>query len=203
MTMKTLILVDVQNDFTAGGALAVPGGDGIIEPINRIQDRFELVIATQDWHPLDHVSFASNHEGKKPFDVIDLNGMEQTLWPNHCIQGSRGAEFHPGLETNRIETVFRKGMAREIDSYSGFYDNGHRKTTGLAGYLREKGAEDLYFGGLAADICVYFTIRDALEKGFKATLIADAVCPLVEEEYDEKRRELREQGVDIIKSGEL
>lgn len=203
MTMKTLILVDVQNDFTAGGALAVPGGDGIIEPINRIQDRFELVIATQDWHPLDHVSFASNHEGKKPFDVIDLNGMEQTLWPNHCIQGSRGAEFHPGLETNRIETVFRKGMAREIDSYSGFYDNGHRKTTGLAGYLREKGAEDLYFGGLAADICVYFTIRDALEKGFKVTLIADAVCPLVEEEYDEKRRELREQGVDIIKSGEL
>lgn len=203
MTMKTLILVDVQNDFTAGGALAVPGGDGIIEPINRIQDRFELVIATQDWHPLDHVSFASNHEGKKPFDVIDLNGMEQTLWPNHCIQGSRGAEFHPGLETNRIETVFRKGMARELDSYSGFYDNGHRKTTGLAGYLREKGAEDLYFGGLAADICVYFTIRDALEKGFKATLIADAVCPLVEEEYDEKRRELREQGVDIIKSGEL
>lgn len=203
MTMKTLILVDVQNDFTAGGALAVPGGDGIIEPINRIQDRFELVIATQDWHPLDHVSFASNHEGKKPFDVIDLNGMKQTLWPNHCIQGSRGAEFHPGLETNRIETVFRKGMARELDSYSGFYDNGHRKTTGLAGYLREKGAEDLYFGGLAADICVYFTIRDALEEGFKATLIADAVCPLVEEEYDEKRRELREQGVDIIKSGEL
>ena len=201
--MKTLILVDVQNDFTAGGALEVPGGDGIIEPINRIQDRFELVIATQDWHPLDHVSFASNHEGKKPFDVIDLNGMEQTLWPNHCIQGSRGAEFHPGLETNRIETVFRKGMAREIDSYSGFYDNGHRKTTGLAGYLREKGAEDLYFGGLAADICVYFTIRDALEEGFTATLIEDAVCPLDKKDYEKKKRELWEQGVDIIRSGEL
>ena len=201
--MKTLILVDVQNDFTAGGALEVPGGDGIIEPINRIQDRFELVIATQDWHPLDHVSFASNHEGKKPFDVIDLNGMEQTLWPNHCIQGSRGAEFRPGLETNRIETVFRKGMAREIDSYSGFYDNGHRKTTGLAGYLREKGAEDLYFGGLAADICVYFTIRDALEEGFTATLIEDAVCPLDKKDYEKKKRELREHGVDIIRSGEL
>ncbi len=203
MTMKTLILVDVQNDFTAGGTLEVPGGDGIIEPINRILDRFELVIATQDWHPPDHASFASRHEGKKPFDVIDLHGMEQTLWPDHCVQGSGGAQFHPGLETNRIETVFRKGMAREIDSYSGFYDNGHRKTTGLAGYLREKGAEVLYFGGLAADICVYFTIRDALEEGFTATLIEDAVCPLNEEEYEEKKRELWEQGVDIIRSGEL
>jgi nicotinamidase/pyrazinamidase len=203
MMMKTLILVDVQSDFTAGGALEVPGGDGIIEPINRIQDRFELVIATQDWHPPDHASFASNHEGKKPFDVIDLHGVEQTLWPDHCVQGSRGAEFHPSLETNRIETVFRKGMAREIDSYSGFYDNAHRKTTGLAGYLREKEAENLYFGGLAADICVYFTIRDALDEGFKVTLIEDAACPLDGKDYEEKRRELWEQGVDIVRSEEL
>ncbi len=145
MTMKALILVDVQNDFTVGGALEVPGGDGIIEPINRIQERFELVIATQDWHPSDHASFASNHKGKEPFDVIDLHGIEQTLWPDHCVQGSKGAQFHPGLETNRIEAIFRKGMAREIDSYSGFYDNGHQRTTGLTGYLREKGAENLYF----------------------------------------------------------
>jgi nicotinamidase/pyrazinamidase len=203
MMMKTLILVDVQSDFTAGGALEVPGGDGIIEPINRIQDRFELVIATQDWHPPDHASFASNHEGKTPFDVIDLHGVEQTLWPDHCVQGSRGAEFHPSLETNRIETVFRKGMAREIDSYSGFYDNAHRKTTGLAGYLREKEAENLYFGGLAADICVYFTIRDALDEGFKVTLIEDAACPLDGKDYEEKRRELWEQGVDIVRSEEL
>jgi nicotinamidase/pyrazinamidase len=203
MMMKTLILVDVQSDFTAGGALEVSGGDGIIEPINRIQDRFELVIATQDWHPPDHASFASNHEGKKPFDVIDLHGVEQTLWPDHCVQGSRGAEFHPSLETNRIETVFRKGMAREIDSYSGFYDNAHRKTTGLAGYLREKEAENLYFGGLAADICVYFTIRDALDEGFKVTLIEDAACPLDGKDYEEKRRELWEQGVDIVRSEEL
>ena len=203
MTMKALILVDVQNDFTAGGALEVPGGDGIIEPINRIQDRFELVIATQDWHPPDHASFASNHKGKEPFDVIDLHGIEQTLWPDHCVQGSKGAQFHPGLETNRIEAIFRKGMAREIDSYSGFYDNGHQRTTGLTGYLREKGAENLYFGGLAADICVYFTIKDALEEGFTATLIEDTVCPLDGEDYEGKKRELWEQGVDIIRSEEL
>ena len=203
MTMKTLILVDVQNDFTAGGALEVPGGDGIIEPINRIQERFELVIATQDWHPPDHASFASNHKGKEPFDVIDLHGIEQTLWPDHCVQGSKGAQFHPGLETNRIEAIFRKGMAREIDSYSGFYDNGHQRTTGLTGYLREKGAENLYFGGLAADICVYFTIRDALDEGFTATLIEDAACPLDGEDYEGKKRELWEQGVDIIGSEEL
>jgi nicotinamidase/pyrazinamidase len=201
--MKALILVDVQNDFMAGGTLEVPGGDGIIEPINRIQDTFELVIATQDWHPPNHGSFASNQEGKKPFEVIDLHGIEQTLWPDHCVQGSRGAEFHPNLEMNRIEAIFRKGMAREIDSYSGFYDNGHRRTTGLAGYLREKGVENLYFGGLAADICVYFTIRDALEEGFTATLIEDAVCPLDDKDYDEKKRELWEQGVDIIRSEEL
>lgn len=203
MIMKALILVDVQNDFTPGGSLEIPGGDRIIEPINEIQERFELVIATQDWHPPDHVSFASNHEGKKPFDVIDLHGMEQTLWPDHCVQGSEGARFHPGLETNRIEAVFRKGMARYIDSYSGFYDNGHQKTTGLAGYLMEKGVENLYFGGLAADICVYFTIKDALEEGFTATLIEDAVCPLDGEDYEGKKRELWEQGVDIIRSEEL
>jgi len=203
MTMKTLILIDVQNDFTAGGSLEVPGGDAIIEPINRIQSRFELVIATQDWHPPDHASFASNHEGKRPFDVIDLHGLEQILWPDHCVQGSDGARFHPGLETNRIETVFRKGMAREIDSYSGFYDNAHRKTTGLAGYLREKGAADLFFGGLAADICVYFTIKDALAEGFTVTLIEDAVCPLDAGGYEEKKRELWEQGVEIITSEQI
>ncbi len=201
--MKTMIIVDVQNDFTAGGVLEVPGGDGIIEPINRIQGKFELVIATQDWHPPDHASFASNHDGKRPFDVIDLHGMKQTLWPDHCVQGSDGADFHPGLKTDRIEAIFRKGMTREIDSYSGFYDNGHLKSTGLAGYLREKGAADLYFCGLAADICVYFTIMDAMAEGFSATLIEDATCPLDEEDNERKRRELREQGVDIIRSGSL
>ena len=197
--MKALVLVDVQNDFIPGGSLEVPGGDRIIEPINRIQEQFELVIATQDWHPPDHVSFASNHEGLKPFDVIDLNGMDQILWPDHCVQGTEGAQFHPNLETNRIEAVFRKGTSPYIDSYSGFYDNGHQKTTGLAGYLREKGARHLYFGGLAADICVYFTIKDAMEEGFKVTLIEDAVCALIDKDYEDRKRDLRELGADIIR----
>jgi len=201
--MKTLILVDVQVDFIPGGSLEVPDGDRIIGPLNRVQDRFDLVVATQDWHPPDHVSFASNHKGKKPYDVIEVHGMAQTLWPDHCVQGSKGAGFHPDLDSNRIEAIFRKGTAREIDSYSGFYDNGHLKSTGLAGYLREKGARDLYFAGLAADICVYFTIEDALEEGFKAAVLTDGVCALDAEGYEKKRRELEEKGAAFVSTGEL
>lgn len=203
MIVKTLILVDVQNDFIPGGSLEVLGGDRIIEPINLVMDRFELVVATQDWHPPDHVSFASNHKEKKPFDVIDLHSMEQTLWPDHCVQGLKGAELHPGLEQNRIEAFIRKGMDRGIDSYSAFYDNAYLKTTGLAGYLREKGAQELYFGGLAADICVYFTVKDAVEEGFSATLIEDAVCALDDEDYERKKKELAEMGVNFQGSSEL
>ncbi len=203
MILKTLILVDVQNDFIPGGSLEVPGGDRIIEPVNRVMDRFELVVATQDWHPPDHLSFASNHEGKEPFEVINLHGMEQTLWPDHCVQGSMGAEFHSGLEQDRIEAVIRKGMDREIDSYSAFYDNAHLKTTGLAGYLREKGVEDLYFGGLAADICVYFTIKDAVEEGFTATVIEDAVRAIDEKNYGKLKQELLDKGVRFVLSGDL
>ena len=201
--MKTLILVDVQVDFIPGGSLEVPDGDSIIGPLNRVQDRFDLVVATQDWHPPDHVSFASHHKGKKPYDVIEVHGMAQTLWPDHCVQGSKGAGFHPDLDSNRIEAIFRKGTAREIDSYSGFYDNGHLKSTGLAGYLREKGARDLYFAGLAADICVYFTIKDALEEGFKAAVLTDGVCALDAEGYEKKRRELEEKGAAFVSTGEL
>jgi len=201
--MKTLIMVDVQNDFTPGGSLEVPGGDRIIEPLNLIQDRFDLVVATQDWHPPDHVSFASNHQGKKPFDTIMVQGVQQTLWPDHCVQGSPGAWFHPGLETNRIETIFRKGTAREIDSYSGFYDNGHLQSTGLAGYLKEKGARDLFFTGLAADICVYFTVMDAVEGGFTATVITDGVCALDQADFERKRKTLEGKGVAFVSSTDL
>ena len=203
MILKTLILVDVQNDFIPGGSLEVPGGDRIIEPVNRVMDRFELVVATQDWHPPDHLSFASNHEGKEPFEVINLHGMEQTLWPDHCVQGSMGAELHSGLEQDRIEAVIRKGMDREIDSYSAFYDNAHLKTTGLAGYLREKGVKDLYFGGLAADFCVYFTIKDAVEEGFTATVIEDAVRAIDDKAYGKLKQELLDKGVRFVLSGDL
>lgn len=201
--MKTLILIDVQNDFMPGGSLAVPQGNEIVPVINAILPEFNLVIATQDWHPATHKSFASNHEGREVFETIDLNGLEQKLWPDHCVQNTPGAEFHPDLNSGPIEAIFRKGMDPEIDSYSGFYDNGHRKTTGLAGYLKEKGAKELYFCGLAADICVYFTLVDALKDGFKATLIEDASKALDAEGFENLKNTIREKGAEFITSNEL
>ena len=192
--MNTLIIVDVQNDFMPGGPLAIAAGDAIVPVINQMQGGFDLVVATQDWHPPEHKSFASNHPGRMPFEVIDLNGLEQTLWPDHCVQGTAGAELHPDLDMRRIEAIFRKGMDREIDSYSGFYDNGHRKSTGLTGYLREKGADDLHFCGLAADICVYYTLMDALQEGFQATLLIDAVRPLEQAAFEKAKTTITGQG---------
>lgn len=201
--MKALLVIDVQNDFLPGGSLAVPDGDAIVPVINVLAPQFDLVVATQDWHPPDHASFASNHEGREPFEQIELHGLPQTLWPDHCVQGSRGAELAAALETRRLEAIFRKGTDPAIDSYSGFYDNGHRKTTGLAGYLREKGARELYFCGLAADICVYFSMKDALEEGFPITLIEDATRPLVENDYRDQREALRQQDVSFVSSQDL
>ncbi|SOC80048.1 nicotinamidase/pyrazinamidase [Salinimicrobium sediminis] len=201
--MKTLIIVDVQIDFMPGGALEVIGGDRIIPVINKILPQFDLVVATQDWHPGNHKSFAVNHSGKKEFEIIELNGLEQKLWPPHCVQETKGADFHPDLKTGRIEAIFRKGMDPEIDSYSGFYDNGHKKSTGLSGYLREKGATELYFCGLAADICVYFSLLDALKEGFSATLIEDAAVPLIPEEFGRIKDDIQQKGGKIIFSEEL
>lgn len=196
--MKALVIVDAQIDFMPGGALAITNGDSIVPVINKLLPEFELVVATQDWHPANHASFASNHQGKKPFDIIELFGMDQVLWPDHCVQGTKGAEFHPEMETLKITAIFRKGINPEIDSYSGFFDNSHLHSTGLAGYLREKGATELYFCGLAADICVYFTIIDALNEGFKAVLVEDATCPLNPDEFVKIRKELQEKGVEIM-----
>ena len=201
--MRTLIIVDAQLDFLPGGALAVPGGNRIIPLINKFLPEFELVVATQDWHPAIHKSFAVNHPGKKEFETIDLNGLEQKLWPPHCVQGTSGAEFHKELKMNSVEAIFRKGMDAEIDSYSAFYDNGHKKSTGLAGYLREKKAQDLYFCGLAGDICVYFTLMDALKEGFQATLIQDAAVPLFEEDYQKAKASIIAKGGRIVSSEEL
>ena len=201
--MKTLIIVDAQIDFMPGGALEVKGGDRIIPVINEILPHFELVVATQDWHPANHKSFAVNHPGKNEFEVIELNGLEQKLWPPHCVQGTKGAEFHPALETKPVEAIFRKGMDPEIDSYSGFYDNGHKKSTGLSGYLKQKGASDLYFCGLAADICVYFSLLDALKEGFNATLIEDAAVPLLPKEFESIRKDIIKKGGKIINSKDL
>ncbi|MDY0202013.1 MAG: bifunctional nicotinamidase/pyrazinamidase [Bacteroidales bacterium] len=201
--MKTLVIVDVQNDFMPGGSLAIKNGHTIVPLINSIQNKFDLVVATQDWHPPTHASFASNHANKKLFDTIKINGLEQVLWPNHCVQGTFGAEFHSGLKTDKIAAVFRKGMNVEIDSYSGFYDNGHLKSTGLAGYLKELRAKNLYFCGLAADICVYFSVLDALKEGFSATMIEDASRPLSEPDFVEIKKELIAKGANIISSSEL
>ena len=201
--MKTLVIIDVQNDFMPGGSLEVPFGDMVIPLINRLQKYFDLIVATQDWHPLNHKSFASNHTNKKPFDKIVLHGIEQILWPDHCVQGTGGAEFHPDLETNKIAAIFRKGMEPEIDSYSGFFDNGHQISTGLSGYLKEKGVTELHFCGLAADICVYFTIKDSLKKGFSAVLIEDASRPLNNDAYVGIKTELTKAGVKIIMSNEI
>ena len=198
--MKTLIIIDPQNDFMPGGSLAVPNGDEIIPVINKLQENFDLVIASQDWHPNGHASFASSHQGKKEFEKIDLNGIEQVMWPEHCVQNTDGAEFHKDLETAKIEAIFRKGTNPEIDSYSAFYDNQHLKSTGLSGYLKEKKAKDLYFCGLAAEICVHFTAKDAIKEGFEATIIEDATRALNSEDFEKAKAELKELGGKIITS---
>lgn len=201
--MKTLVIVDVQNDFMPGGSLAVPGADKIIPVINQLQDHFDLIIATQDWHPQNHTSFASNHTGKKPFEKALIGEMEETLWPDHCVQGTLGAELFSGMRTNKIAVIFRKGMNPAVDSYSGFYDNHRKVSTGLCGYLKEKGVSKVYFCGLASDICVYFTIKDALKEGFSARLIEDASQPLDNLEYKRIKEELTGKGVHILNSSDI
>jgi len=201
--MKTLVIIDVQNDFMPGGPLEVPEGNMIIPVINKIENYFDLIVATQDWHPADHRSFASNHLYKKPFDRVFLRGTEQILWPDHCIQGSSGAELHKDIETKKIAAIFRKGMDLETDSYSGFYDNNHILTTGLAGYLREKGTSEIHFCGLAADICVYYSILDSISEGFTSILVEDASRPLYPDKFDDVKCELAKKGAHIISSNEL
>jgi nicotinamidase/pyrazinamidase len=165
--MRALVLVDIQNDFVPGGALPVPEGDKVVPIANRVQPLFDLVVATQDWHPQNHGSFAANHPGKHPGEVIDLNGLPQILWPVHCVQGTPGAEFVPGLEMRQVASIIHKGTDPEIDSYSGFFDNGHRKATGLEAYLKSQGVDDVYVMGLATDYCVKFTVLDAVQQGFR------------------------------------
>lgn len=201
--MKILLVIDAQNDFMPGGALEVPEGDKIVPVINSIQDEFDLVIAAQDWHPQDHISFASNHPGKSVFEEIEVHGKPQTLWPDHCVQGTRGAQFHSNLKTDKWETIFRKGTDKDIDSYSAFYDNGHLKSTGITGYLKEKGVTELYMCGLAADICVYFSLFDAVEEGFTCSYIEDASKPLDVEGYEKMKQQMRDKGIKITSSEEI
>jgi nicotinamidase/pyrazinamidase len=172
--MKTLLLIDIQNDFLPGGALAVPEGDLIVPIVNDLMPQFELVVATQDWHPAEHGSFAANHHGRSVFEQVELDGLPQTLWPVHCVQHTGGALFAPGLDTRRVHRVFTKGMNPRIDSYSGFFDNGHRASTGLGEWLRGCGVTEVSVVGLATDYCVKFTVLDALAEGFKVSVIREA-----------------------------
>jgi nicotinamidase/pyrazinamidase len=203
--MDALILVDVQNDFVPGGALPVPGGDAIVPLVNDLQSRFELVVATQDWHPPGHGSFAANHPGKRVYDVTELHGLPQVLWPVHCVQHTPGADFVPGLDRPRIERVFRKGTDAAIDSYSGFFDNGHRKSTGLGDYLKSRGVRSVYVCGLAADYCVKFTALDARQLGFDTFLIEDATrgVNVTPGDVDRAIAEMRAAGVRVVPSGDV
>lgn len=203
MSMKALLIIDVQNDFMPGGALPVPKGDLVVPVINRLQKKFDLVVATQDWHPKGHASFASTHVGNKEFDVIKINGLDQVLWPDHCVQGSAGAEFHAQLETSGIEGIFRKGTNLEIDSYSGFYDNAHLKSTGLTGYLKERGVNEVFVAGLAGEFCIYFSVMDALAEGFSVTLIEDATKPLDQEAFELAKIDILRKGGQIVTSHHL
>ncbi len=168
-----LLVIDVQNDFCPGGALAVPGGDEIIEAVNTMMDGFDSVILTQDWHPVGHSSFATSHSGKNPFDMIEMPYGQQVLWPDHCVQGTEGAAFHPGLRTN-ADLILRKGFRPEIDSYSAFFENDRTTPTGLEGYLRTRGIEQLTLVGLATDFCVHYSAVDAASLGFDVTVSIDA-----------------------------
>ncbi|WP_417385591.1 bifunctional nicotinamidase/pyrazinamidase [Gimesia sp.] len=198
--MNTLILVDLQYDFMPGGSLAVPEGDQVVPVANELMSDFDLVIATQDWHPADHLSFASQHPNREIGELIDLAGLDQILWPDHCVQGTRGAELHSDLNQGQIDRVFPKGTDRKIDSYSGFYDNGHQKSTGLGEYLKEQGVQTVTVLGLASDYCVKWTALDAVKLGFQTRLIERGCrgVNLSPGDVDRASQEMQKAGVKII-----
>ncbi len=203
--MDTLIVVDIQNDFLPGGALAVPRGDEVVAIAAALMPRFARVVATQDWHPRSHGSFAANHPGRAVGEVIELGGVAQVLWPVHCVQDTPGAAFAAGLAVDRFDRVARKGMDPAVDSYSGFFDNDHRRSTGLAEMLRELGARELTVLGLATDYCVKATVLDALRLGFSARLVVDG-CRAVDREPGDGERaiaEMQAAGATLVTSAEL
>jgi nicotinamidase/pyrazinamidase len=204
--MDALILVDIQNDFLPGGALAVPRGDEVVPVANRSSPRFELVVATQDWHPAGHGSFAASHPGRRPGEVVQLERLTQVLWPVHCVQGSAGAAFATALDVSRVERVFQKGTDPGIDSYSGFYDNGHRRSTGMGEYLRERGVKGVVVLGLATDYCVKFTALDSIQRlGLSTYVVRDGSrgVNLQKGDVDRAYEELAANKVGVCDSREL
>jgi nicotinamidase/pyrazinamidase len=202
---SALILVDLQNDFLPGGALAVPHGHEVIPIANQLQPKFDFVVATKDWHPSDHGSFAANHPGKEPGDRIILDGIEQILWPVHCVQNTRGAEFAPLFDTSHIAHVFHKGTERNIDSYSTFFDNAHRRHTGLAQYLERRGIKEVYLMGLALDYCVKYSALDARHLGLKTYVIVDGCrgIDLKPGDIAHALDDMKDAGAVLLKSSDL
>ena len=203
--MRALLLVDLQNDFMPDGALPVPRGDQVVPTANSLLERFDLKVASKDWHPPDHLSFASQHASKRPGDRIELEGLDQTLWPDHCVQGTPGAEFHPALHVDRLDHIVLKGTDRKIDSYSAFYDNARRRSTGLTAYLRERQVDEIVIMGLATDYCVLFSALDAVRDGFEVKLAADGCRGIGLQPGDVQRAldKMRDEGVAIVHSEEL
>jgi nicotinamidase/pyrazinamidase len=202
--MNALLIIDVQNDFCPGGALEVPEGDKVVPVINRLTEKFDNIVQTQDWHPEDHYSFASVHKGKQPFETTELEYGEQVLWPNHCVQNSKGAEFHPDLITKPTQMIVRKGFRKHIDSYSAFYENDHKTKTGLTGYLNDRNIDTLYVGGLATDFCVKWSVIDGCKEGFKVYVIEDAIKGIdIDGSVDQALKEMKEAGAEFINSGDI
>jgi len=197
--MRALLIVDMQNDFCPGGALAVPEGDQVVPVINDLVSEFDHVLQTQDWHPSRHQSFASSHPQHDPYDVIEVDYGEQVLWPDHCVQGTEGAAFHPDLDTTHTELILRKGFRPEIDSYSAFYENDGETQTGLTGYLNERGIDTLFICGLAADFCVKWSAVDGRKEGFDVFVIEDAVRGIDQDgSLAAAWKEMNDAGVQVV-----
>jgi nicotinamidase/pyrazinamidase len=203
--MKALLIVDMQNDFMPGGPLAVPHGDELVPIINALIPKFPLVISTQDWHPADHVSFVSNHPGKKVGDIIRVGEIDQILWPVHCVQNTHGAELISSLDKTKFSTFFYKGTDKNIDSYSAFFDNAHLKSTGLANDLKRRGVDEIYIAGVATDYCVLYSAMDGIDLGFTVSVIADGCRPINLKSQDEQEafERMRAKGARIVISSDL
>ena len=196
--MKALVIIDVQNDFLLNGSLEVPDGNDVIEPINEIIKNYALVVATKDWHPLDHVSFVSNHRGKKIGDVVKVNNLDQILWPVHCVQKSRGSDFPTTLNIKAINKIIYKGTNSQIDSYSGFHDNGKIRSTGLSDYLKAKNITSIDYVGLVTEYCVKFTVFDSIKEGFRSRVILKGIKGINLEESNKALKEMRSRGIDLL-----
>ena len=196
--MNALILIDIQNDFLPGGSLEVPKGDEIIDNVNSIMDNYNIVVATKDWHPKNHISFASNHKNKKVGQKIKINNLDQMLWPDHCIKDSKGSEFPEKLDSHKIHKIFYKGVDSNIDSYSGFYDNGKIRSTGLSNFLKKSNINQVDIVGLATDYCVKYSSIDAYSEGFKTKVLCCCVRGISVETTKTAFKEMRDMGISII-----